>query len=571
MMKKHLLLATCLLLPALRCPSADWGVDGSPGIGVGLIERARPEMLQILRAAEGDRPALAKTHAAKNGKELTEALKRFRNPEFRGLFAEMTRSGDWMIVHRGLLGLEMLDDPAGLQDAWGQLSHENARVREKAAITCVKLWNAEAGKKIAGGDAALMLTGIVEREKVVQVRRCLAALKARMDGKLAPAWVSPEFVAVSDDGLRMVPFLESFEKAATAVPGWRRPEPEPAGNLSAAGLPAADEWTPPVADWEMEVVLGVGMQAFGSQPKEGSPLHAGTDFGASLDGAGFYAVADGVVRLVRAGGPEGTVIVVEHNLGKGSLACSVYMHGGDAVFVKAEDKVSCGQLLGSMGMGFSTTNGGRLAHLHFGILDGRFDESLLAEDVPDGAGLLGWLDPGMWLRERIDEAKPPVEDPGVLGDAFETARRAFDKGDYGRAYVEGMKAGSRPSATEGDHESARNLKEKLCAGVREIQSRAQRKRDAGYPLEAMELLKKWSPKFRGVPGAADIDGEIVTWPKDPAYVKECSGARDIDGLEGRIAARKVTAEEAKAQWEGLLKKYGDTKLGPRIRAKSGLK
>ena len=68
------------------------------------------------------------------------------------------------------------------------------------------------------------------------------------------------------------------------------------------------------------------------------------DVGASLDGAGYYAPADGVVKLVHSGSDMGTLIVVQHHLGNKATVNGVYMHGGDTVFVKAGERVTCGSV-----------------------------------------------------------------------------------------------------------------------------------------------------------------------------------------------------------------------------------
>ncbi len=60
---------------------------------------------------------------------------------------------------------------------------------------------------------------------------------------------------------------------------------------------------------------------------------------------------DGIVKLIHTGSDMGTLIVLQHHLGGKALVNSVYMHGGDTVFVKAGQRVTCGQLLGTMGSG----------------------------------------------------------------------------------------------------------------------------------------------------------------------------------------------------------------------------
>src|SRR5205085_834153 len=95
----------------------------------------------------------------------------------------------------------------------------------------------------------------------------------------------------------------------------------------------------PLLQWDEEEVQGTSLQPFANLRQNGTVHHTGKDVGACLDGAGFYAAADGVVKFVESGGDMGTLIVLQHSPDGASLVNAVYMHGGDAVFVKAGERV----------------------------------------------------------------------------------------------------------------------------------------------------------------------------------------------------------------------------------------
>jgi murein DD-endopeptidase MepM/ murein hydrolase activator NlpD len=68
--------------------------------------------------------------------------------------------------------------------------------------------------------------------------------------------------------------------------------------------------------------------------------------------------------------------------------------------VKAGDRVAAGQLLGSMGLGFSFENGGHFAHLHFGVYPGPFQPRHNYGYKPASEGLSDWIDPAAFLAAR---------------------------------------------------------------------------------------------------------------------------------------------------------------------------
>ena len=267
-------LAALLLLAAPLL--AEWGRDINAGMGPQLVESVRGDLAAILEAAPADRHALIEAVVAKHGARRIEALKRFRNPELKPLFFALLDHDDWHVQHRALLALEYYGDTAVLDHAVKLLAHPHRRLREKAAITCIKLWD--------GRPAPADWPHHIAAEQDFHVRQCLRALQARMKGTLKMQRVQTEVVRDDKQGLRITPFVSGLP-AADRVPVEAR-----TGNGKAS--PAA-RWVGPLLGFHEEEVDGVNLQPFANLRQGGRVYHTGLDVGACLDGGGFYAAADG--------------------------------------------------------------------------------------------------------------------------------------------------------------------------------------------------------------------------------------------------------------------------------------
>jgi murein DD-endopeptidase MepM/ murein hydrolase activator NlpD len=505
--------APILLLLAAGAALGDsgWGRDINSGTGARLLEQVRPEILKVLRASEAVRPAAVKAFV--EGADATaEAWKRFRNPELKPLFQALAQSGEWHTAHRALFALEYYRDPAGLPRAWDLLFHQERRLREKAAIACIKLWDAATAKSLPRGDARGSLDALLSTEPDFHVRKCMEALRRRMDGRLPMERTYEEFLVKGADGLLQTPFLEGMDKARQAAPGYAAKGVSQAGGPSAMKLPVAAFWTTPLLGFGAEEVQGTSLQPF-ANPRENGMVHTGLDIGACMDGAGLYAAADGVVKFVHSGSDMGTLLVVEHHLDEKGVVCAVYMHGGDTVFVHGGDRVEAGQLLGTMGMGFSLENGGHFAHLHYGLYPGAFQTSHNYGYKKAADGLSDWLDPAKCIPRWCDGNRPrPDEAPEALV------------------------------------------------------ARATRLRKAGWPGRALEVLTAGEKVLKGKPGVEAIPKEAEAWRADRGFQKAMAGEPKVEVLEeGAARAGKKGAETARSNFEALLKEYGNTDLAPRIR------
>jgi murein DD-endopeptidase MepM/ murein hydrolase activator NlpD len=502
--------ALLLVAGAAFAEGSGWGADINPGRGPKLIDEVRPELLKVVKATEAQRAAAVRAFA-ETADATGEAWKRFRNTELRPLFLALLDRPDWHTAHRALFALERMPDRAALKGAWKLLSHSERRLREKAAITCIKLWDNAAAKDLSQGDARNALESMLSIEPDFHVRRCFEALRRRMDGKLPVEKVYEEFTVKGPDGLVFTPFLDGMDKAPAVAPGYAAKGVSQGGGSSAMKLPVADAWTTPLLGYGEEEVPGTGLQPF-ANPREGGRVHTGQDVGACLDGAGYYAAADGVVKFVHSGSDMGTLLVLEHHLDEKGVVCAVYMHGGDTVFVKGGDRVEQGQLLGSMGMSFSLENGGHFAHLHYGLYPGPFQSSHNYGYKLAAAGLDDWLDPAKCLPRWKDGSLP--------------------------------EAGEDPPA---------------------VVARATRLRKAGWPARAIWVLTAGEKSLKGKPGAEVLAATELEWTKDRLFMRALVGEAKIDAL--REAAAKAGPKEkdrVKEQWKKLLEEYGDTDLAPRI-------
>jgi len=510
-----LILLACT--PGAASPPADaggWGRDVNPGAGEAVLAEARPGLVEIVRASAADRPARIEAFAER-ARWSAEAWKRFRDPELKPLFLRLAQDADWRTAHRALLALESYGGDDVLVTAWGLLFHSEARLREKAAITCIRTWSANGARGCSQGDWKGALGSLIATEGDPHVRACLEALRRRAEGRLQPQQVHEEYTTRDGNGLLWTPFLSGMDGVKEAAPGW-----EPKGVSQAGGggkLPPAGSWTTPLLGYGSEEVPGTSLQPF-AHPRGNGVVHTGRDVGACLDGSGYYAVADGVVRFVHSGGDMGTLLVTEHRLDARRSVCAVTMHGGAAVFVKGGERVSAGQLIGTMGMGFSPENGGHFAHLHFGLYPGPFDAAHNHGYKQRADGLLDWLDPARWLPLLADlGGTPEGTDPGTAVAMVVQATRL---------------------------------------------------RKAGYPGRAKEVAEEGMKRFKVSEGGKGFRDLLDGWNRDDAFTKGLRGERAVEAVEASFWAPRSSADlvaKREAGLAALRPEYGNTDLAPRLK------
>jgi hypothetical protein len=484
-----------------------------------------------------------------------EALKRFRNPELAALFHTLLDHPDWHIQHRGLLALERYPADVGLERAWRFLQHPERRIREKAAITCIKLWD---GRE-APGDLDLL----IREEQEYHVRRCLEALAERVKGTLHVERLAEEHVHALDNGLLLAPFLGDMKLIATAAPGYQAVPVQKQGKGSASRHKPADRWTTPLMAYGEEEVPVPQLEPFANLRQDDSVYHAGHDVGACMDGAGIYAPAAGVVMFVGAGTEMGTQIAVEHHLPGGRLITGIYMHAGDTVFAAPGDTVACGQLLGTVGTSFTIENGGHFSHLHYGIYPGKFDPRHNYANKPVSAGLADWYDPAEFLPAWAERTKPVVPDLFPPSDALVSAVRKANKGDYARAYAEALKLRDRAERRSDAWADADEVVQAVRQASRNGLRRAEALVDGGYPREAQKFIEKLFSACKGMPGAEKLEKQLEAWKDDSSFKLAVKGQSKVEAVEKK-APKERDPEKLRKMWEKLLDDFGRTCLANRI-------
>ena len=398
--------------------AAPWGGDVNPGTGEKLAAAVHADLLAIVRTPSRARAAKAVELAQKRAVDSIEGWKRFRNPELVDLARACLAHSDWHVVHRALHWARCLGDARLLAEAWPLLDRPEVRLREKAVISCLEAWDEAAAATLGLGTVTEVKAALAKRgaaESDPHVKQALLALMRRVDGHLTPRKLLDEVTVKTSDGLIWTPFLRGFTHLQKVAPGTPpRFTAEPTG-ASTADVPVARSWTAPLVEFGKEEVAGLQLHAFGFVRPQDDLVHTGQDVGGCMDGAGLYAIGDGIVRAVQAGNDEGTLIVVEHHVEPGGALRDssigprlnvVYMHAGSTVFVSAGDAVSAGQLLGTMGLSFSIENGGHFAHLHLGLYPGPFNDEHNYGYKRSGSGLSDWLDPALVLPALLGTSGP---------------------------------------------------------------------------------------------------------------------------------------------------------------------
>ncbi len=545
-----------LVLVLLLAPAAaadPWGADNNPGDGPRLIEAAAPELARIVAAPEAERGALIAAYVAGKAGEQIEAVKRFRNPELIPLFRALAAHKDWKVRHRAFYALEYYADPGALPLAFEAMKDPEPRLREKAALTAIRVWSPAAAKGLPG-DAAAAVADLLDRETNPHVATCLAALRQRITGKLHMRQVYEEHLEKRPDGLLFTPFLSGMNTAPTVAPNWVKKGISEGGGGAAAKLPAGP-WTSPIILYGEEARQGMSLQPFANLRGEGgTTYHTGVDVGACLDGAGYYAIAPGFVRFVYTGSDMGTEIVVQHHLGDKRTVNAVYMHGGDTVFVKGGDEVVSGQLLGTMGMSFSIENGGHFAHLHFGLYPGEFATTHNYGYRGVKAGLVDWYDPNHYIPLWMELSRPlvpPLRSRKDLGKAADLVA----EGDLAGAYA----------AAEGQGEPGAKLRAEIEKAVASAPERAAKIRDLGYPSRALAFLEETAKAVKGIPGDDAVADALKDWKADKALKEAIKAEKRIPATEERALAGAADPAEAKALWEALLEASEGTCLVPRLK------
>ncbi len=110
----------------------------------------------------------------------------------------------------------------------------------------------------------------------------------------------------------------------------------------------------------------------------GGMVHVADDVAWNQGQATVVAIGDGLVRYVGCSATWGYMVIIEHLArgpgGRDEIFCSLYAHLGPFVSVSAGQTVDKGDKVAVVGRTYTWENGGYVAHLHFAIHDGPYQQ-----------------------------------------------------------------------------------------------------------------------------------------------------------------------------------------------------
>ncbi|MFH1228577.1 MAG: HEAT repeat domain-containing protein [Planctomycetota bacterium] len=286
-----------------------------------------------------------------------ENLIRYRQPELAPAYVEILSNPKWFIRTRALYALKMAGGANEIPAVIKLLSDKEPMVRE-AAANCLS--------NIGDDTAVKALDKQYTSESDPYVKM---SLKAALDVLGAPEKPYAQYKG----GTKYSEKLTGPEGAKRVEWIWRMTGAPLFNDYTCAAceLPEAKEWRYPISLYKSDLFASYPRNSFAA-----GGTHAAEDCAWFREGCSYYAIADGIVRMVQgAGGDWGFLIVLEHRLPDGSYIVSLYGHCAWDILVRAGDMVKSGQKIATQGLSCSIENGGYGSHIHFGIGDGPFRRS----------------------------------------------------------------------------------------------------------------------------------------------------------------------------------------------------
>lgn len=358
-MRKYLFLIILLLLVA------DYVYSRDPSVGActrkdefDKKQSKIDSLVQQFVAEKSDtkRKSLLKQLTGLADKDI-ENLIRYREQKLAPVYVEILKNPKWFIRTRALYALKMVGTGNEVPAVAKLLSDKEPMVREAAANCLSHIGNDATAK-------ALNKQHSTESDPYVK-----ASIKAALDVISAPKKSYAEY----KDGAKYSEKLAGPEGAKRVEWAWRVVGPPLFNDYTCApyDLPEAKDWRYPVSWYKNDLFAPWPRNSFAAGGN-----HAGDDCAWFREGCSYYAIADGVVRMIQgAGGDWGFLIVLEHRLPNGSYIVSLYGHCAWDILVRTGEMVKSGQKIATQGLSCSVENGGYGSHLHFGIGDGPFRRS----------------------------------------------------------------------------------------------------------------------------------------------------------------------------------------------------
>jgi murein DD-endopeptidase MepM/ murein hydrolase activator NlpD len=383
-----------------------------------MVDRVEPLVLALGKAKDdAARQAAEDRLFGEYGRPAIEVLVRYREPHLIPVFARLTESDDWVVRRLAIFGLQRNLAFSQVDRVVARLADESPLVREIAATTVSILHFAgkkhrklmhrtkaeKAGLKALGSRKKADLKALHaarEKEENAYVRSSLTAAIEVMGRR--PLILIHEEQVVGKAPIRRVPRTEGGE-----VNKYQKGS----GYMGSGSgrLKPTKGWGYPTLLYPKEIMTMSSDPPLVPLPKKANSLHFGHDCGWFLEGSSIYAIADGVVRLVKSGGDWGGLIVVEYLTEKREKVVGLNGHCGMWVFAKPGEAVKKGQVIGVMALSFSPENGGHGAHDHFGMFTGAFAEGRCYGRSSAGRSVEGWLKPPEFLTPRVEGKNIPPD------------------------------------------------------------------------------------------------------------------------------------------------------------------
>jgi murein DD-endopeptidase MepM/ murein hydrolase activator NlpD len=358
-----LFLAAVILLAS--APETGWSRDPTVGSCTqkGPFAKRQQQVDVFVRkltaaSSEKRKASLASSMAKKFGTSAIENLIRYREPDMKLVFLRLLKHKKWPVRARALYGLKMVGDVSSVDAIGASLKDKDPRVREMAA-NALSHMGGEKGKEILQARKA--------EEKEAHVPASVEAARQVLEGgekpydeyKRGKVWKE---TLTGPEGARRVEWVW-VKKGEKLFNDYDARAPEP---------PVAEAFVYPVSEYKTDLFC----RAYPRRSFAANGNHAGEDCAWFREGCSYYAIADGVTRMVQgAGGDWGFLVILEHKLPSGDFIVSVYGHAGWDVLVRPGDPVKKGQKIATQGLSCSVENGGYGSHIHFGIGDGPFRRS----------------------------------------------------------------------------------------------------------------------------------------------------------------------------------------------------
>jgi len=143
---------------------------------------------------------------------------------------------------------------------------------------------------------------------------------------------------------------------------------------------------------------------------------------------------------------------------------------------------------------------------------------------------------------------------------------AFAKGDFAAAVSAARRLAADAKASPELKAKAEQVTQSVDAAARKLIESAKALRAEGYPGYAKQALEDASKVFTLVPAATEAGKLLTEWTADRTFRRELAGEVQLKQSLKLLESPKDSTETLRKRFEKFIERYGDTAIGPRIRA-----